>query len=271
MTPHKPRVRRSFDQAVDQYDEIAVLQKEVGQRMLERLDYFKISPSWVLDLGAGTGLHSMALMKRYKSRLCAVDISFKMLQSCKARSQWLRKPYVVCGDAENLPLKDDAVDLVYSNMTLQWVQDLGLALSEIKRVSRPGACILFSTLGPDTLRELRECWQGIDDFQHVNEFLDMHNVGDALVQQGFENPVMDMEHFTLTYHDVKTLMRELKVIGAHTIMGNHRRSLMGKGKLQALINAYEAFRQEGVLPATYEVIYGHAWVPGAVPVKFSDK
>lgn len=273
MNQIKPNIKRSFDRAAEHYDKYAVLQKEVGLRMLERLDYFKISPQWILDLGAGTGHTSKALLKRYKSSLCALDLSFNMARACKEQSQWLRRPFAVCGDAEALPILDKSMDLVFSNMTLQWVQNIKQSILEIKRVARPGACILFSTLGPDTLKELRECWAGIDEYQHVNTFLDMHHLGDVMLELGFENPVMDMEHFTLTYTEASVLMRELKWIGAHTVQGNRRTSLTGKSKMKALVNAYEAYRQDGVLPATYEVIYGHAWIPDgkqSVAVDFAD-
>jgi malonyl-CoA O-methyltransferase len=153
------------------------------------------------------------------------------------------------------------VDLVFSNLTYQWCNDLDRSFAEVKRILRTNGLFLFTTLGPDTLKELRASWAAVDDAVHVNTFFDMHDIGDALVRIGLESAVMDVEIITLNYTDCLHLMRDIKIVGAHNI--NHARphALTGKHKMQRMIAAYEIFRRDNVLPATYEIVYGHAWAP----------
>ena len=259
--PDKQQLRRAFCGAASSYDAVAVLQREVGQRMLERLDYVRLQPAVVLDLGCGTGKLTAALAKRYRSaKVVAMDIAEPMLQRARRRVPWFRKWHFACGDAEQLPLADNCCDLVYSNLTLQWCGDLDRVFGELRRVVRPGGLVMFSTFGPDTLMELRQSWAQADAAHvHVNRFIDMHDIGDALLRAGLSDPVMDAEQMTLTYDDVFGLMRDLKNIGAHNVNAGRSRSLTGKGRLRALVDAYEAFRVQGKLPASYEVVYGHAW------------
>lgn len=270
----KHLVRSAFDQATEHYDEIAVLQREIGQRMLERLDLIRIQPQRILDAGAGTGSFSSSLSNRYpQSHIIALDLSSAMLrharQHVSMNSTWRWLPYInkkfnkqmfVCGDIEQLPLTENCVDMIFSNLTLQWCNDLDRVFEELQRILKPGGLLMFSTFGPDTLMELRECWRKIDHFTHINAFIDMHDIGDALLRHRFSEPVMDAEHITLTYKDIRTLMHELKMLGAHNVTAGRRQTLTGKGRIKALIEHYETYRREGVLPATYEVVYGHAWV-----------
>jgi len=165
----------------------------------------------------------------------------------------------VCADAERLPFVDASFDLVFSNLMLQWATDNDATFAELRRVLRPGGLLLFTSFGPDTLRELRESWARVDDYNHVNLFMDMHDVGDALLNARFADPVMDVEKLTVTYPDARRLMRDLKQIGAHNVTGGRPRGLTGKRHLQAMIDAYERFRSDGLLPASYEIVYGHAW------------
>jgi malonyl-CoA O-methyltransferase len=261
----KRRVRASFDRAATSYDAAAVMQREVFERMFARLDLVRLEPRLVLDAGCGTGIGTQRLAARYRdSDVVALDISPKMLRTAANRRSWLsrilgtRESYV-CGDIETLPLADAKVDMVWSNLALQWCNDLGRTFGELHRVLRPEGLLMFSTFGPDTLMELREAGSAADGHTHVSRFIDMHDIGDALVQAGFADPVMDMEKITLTYADVQGLMRDLKAIGAHNATEGRRRGLDGKGFLQRLAENYERFRSEGRLPATYEVVYGHAW------------
>lgn len=257
--------RLAFDRAALHYDDVAVLQKEVGRRLLERLDYVRMQPQCVLDLGAGTGLCTTALSRRYKkAHIVALDIAPSMLQQARNKQTWLEKTLTgkqrfVCGDADCLPLKDQSVDMIVSNLTLQWCPDLDHTFAELRRVLKPDGLLMFSTLGPDTLKELRQSWQSVDANIHVHTFIDMHDVGDALLRTQFADPVMDMETITLTYKDARTLMHDLKALGAHNASADRSKSLTGRRRLQSMLGAYEQFRRDGVLPATYEVVYGQAW------------
>jgi len=255
-------LRRSFDRAAAGYDESAVLQAEVRQQLLARLDYVTLAPDVVLDVGCGTGHASRALAARYPSaRTVALDLAEGMLRQARRHGSGL----LVCGDAMRLPLADASVDLVFSSLTLQWCTDLDGVFAEFRRVLRPHGLLNFTTFGPDTLFELRGAWGQADGLVHVSEFADMHDVGDGLVRAGLAEPVLDVERFTLTYLDVFGLMRDLKAIGAHNAAAQRPRGLTGRGRLLAMQAAYERHRREGVLPATYEVVFGQAWGPAGKP------
>ena len=263
--PDKRKMRQAFEKAAADYDTAAVLQREISQRLLERLEYIKLQPTRVLDVGAGTGLSLSGLRQQYPSaHIYALDIARDMLLQARNKQSWFqrwRHPLqFITADAEALPLADASVDLLFSNLTLQWCTDLKQTFNEFRRVLKPGGLLMFTTFGPDTLKELRQCWSQVDAYTHVNEFIDMHDIGDALVGSRFAEPVMDMEIITMTYADVPGIMRDLKIIGAHNVTQGRERSLTGKGKLQHVINAYEQFRHKGVLPVSYEVVYGHAWI-----------
>ncbi len=257
-------VRRAFDAASGAYDASAALQQEVGDRLLERLDLVSIRPQVILDAGCGTGRNALALLKRYaRCPVIVLDLSEGMLRQARRRRTWLRAPSPVCADAARLPLANASVDLLLSNLMLQWCNDLDAVFAEFRRVLRPNGLLTFSTFGPDTLRELRQAWSDADGHVHVSRFLDVHDVGDALVRAGLAEPVMDVDYFRLTYNDVTDLMRDLKAIGASNAAAGRSRGLTGRRRLDAVRSAYEQFRQDGRLPATWEVVYGLAWGPGA--------
>ncbi|MEP6996905.1 MAG: malonyl-ACP O-methyltransferase BioC [Betaproteobacteria bacterium] len=275
-------VRRAFERAAGTYDRAAVLQREVAQRMAERLGIVRLDPSVVLDAGCGTGEALGELQARYpRARLVGVDLAYAMVLAARRRdlapwsgSRSLRRrllgafaavgrprPALVCGDVCRLPVRARSVDLVWSNLTLQWVEELPLALGEFHRVLNVGGLLTFTTFGPDTLSELRRAFAAADDAVHVNRFLDMHDVGDMLVHAGFADPVMDMEMITMTYADAGALMRDLKAIGAQNAQVERRRGLTGRHRWQRMLAALEGFRRDGRLPASFEIVYGHAWKP----------
>ena len=241
---------------------MAELQYEIGDRLIERLDYVRLQPARILDLGAGTGFFSAALLKRYrKADIVALDVAENMLRQVQGRGGWFRKPRCVCADAETLPFADDSFQLIFSNLMLQWSVDLEQTFMELRRVLAPGGLLMFTTFGPDTLMELRASWEKVDGFTHVNTFIDMHDVGDSLLSTRWAEPVMDSERITVTYRQLGTLMQDLKQIGAHNVTHGRPAGLTGRQRMQQLAEAYEAFREDGVLPASYEVVYGHAWSP----------
>jgi malonyl-CoA O-methyltransferase len=257
------RVRRSFDRAATTYDAAAVLHAEVRGNLLARLDLMKLAPRVAVDAGAGTGHASLALIRRYpKALIIALDSSQPMLQAAGRRQTWLRRFARVCADAAHLPLAEGSVDLIISNLMLQWC-DLDAVFAEFRRVLAPHGLVSFTTLGPDTLRELRSAWRAADSRTHVNQFIDMHDIGDALVRAGFASPVLDVERYTLTYPDLRRVAADLKDTGAHNATMGRARGLTGRRRFAAVQVAYEAYRQDGRLPATYEVVFGHAWTPGA--------
>ncbi|KIO48942.1 malonyl-ACP O-methyltransferase BioC [Nitrosospira sp. NpAV] len=265
----KRQVRSSFGRAASSYDRTAILQREVCDRMLSRLDYIKYTPDVIVDAGSGTGYGSRKLLTRYPAaRILAIDIAAAMHFQARPSIPWWKQllpvrenqTSYVCGDMEQMPLKDMCAGLVWSNLALQWCNDLKQTLAGIHRILQTSGLFMFSTFGPDTLKELRQAFRG-DSYSHVNRFTDMHDIGDMLVHNGFATPVMDMEYITLTYDDVTSVMRDLKAIGAHNVTQGRRRGLTGKTAWQKAINHYEALRMEGKLPATFEVVYGHAWKP----------
>ena len=264
-TPYsKADVATSFGNAASTYNDSAFLQREIADRLLERLDYVNLQPETVLDLGCGTGYALPKLAKRYKkAQIIGLDIAEPMLTVAKkAHQSWLNPMVFLVADGENLPLADKSVDLIFSNFALQWYHDLQSTFTEFNRVLKPGGLLMFTTFGPDTLKELKKAWREVDDFQHVNDFLDMHDVGDALMRACFAEPVMDAEFLVTEYQQVKTLLKDLKAIGAHNINHSRHHGLTGKKRFQSFVNAYESFRQtNNKLPATYEVVYGHAWAP----------
>jgi len=260
-----PASRRAFGRAAAGYDEHAVLQREVGTRLLQHLDPIRIAPGRVVDLGCGTGSFLEALRARFpRASLVAVDTALPMLREARRRPPWWRRalgaavPALACADAERLPLAAGSARLVFSNLLLQWC-DPGAVFAETARILETGGLFLFSTYGPDTLKELRGAFAAVDDAPHVNAFVDMHDLGDALVATGFTDPVMEMETLTVEYADVEALARDLRRGGGQTVLAGRRPGLGGRERWRRMAERYEAHRRGGALPATFEVVYGHAW------------
>lgn len=261
----KRRVRKSFAHAADTYDAVAVLQREIADRLLTRLEVVRLQPQVILDIGCGTGYDLRQLSKRYRrAQVLGLDIAETMTRRARSRAGlWRRltgRSVFACGDAERLPVASSSVDMAVSNLALQWC-DPRVVFAEARRVLRPGGLFMFTTFGPDTLREMRAAWRAADNAPHVHTFIDMHDLGDMLIHAGFADPVMDMEAFTLTYDDVRDVMRDIKQLGAHNVAMSRARGLTGKARFARFRSSYEALAQNGKIPATYEAVYGHAWVP----------
>ena len=282
----KQKIRASFNKAADGYDAAAIVQQEVCCRLLERLEYIKAKPLMILDIGSGTGQGTSGLARQYPDALIiSMDLAENMLKKSRQRlaeeiktsgmfTQLKnvlgggRKKNItqVCADAEYLPFADASIDLIFSNLTIQWCFDLKVLFNEFRRVLKPGGFMLFTTFGSDTLKELKASWANVSDKIHVNNFVDIHDIGDALYNVKAENPVMDSEKIILNYQNIKQILLEIKAVGAHNQNSGRAKGLTGKSRLQAMYKAYENFKTEQGYPVTYEVIYGHAWNP-ATPMQ----
>lgn len=255
-------VRRDFDRASAGYDDAAVLQAQLRQRLLDRLAWLRIAPEVIVDLGCGTGHAARALAGQWPAaRVLAVDIAPGMLRESARRIDASHRFELLLGEARALPLPDASVDLVFSNLMLQWCEEPEAVFTECRRVLRPGGLLHFTTFGPGTLAELREAWAAADEHTHVSPFVDMHELGGGLLRAGLAEPVLDVERYTLTYSDLYRLMRDLKAIGAQNATVGRPRGLTGRRRLRAVEQAYERHRHEGMLPASYEAVFGQAWAP----------
>jgi malonyl-CoA O-methyltransferase len=265
----KRALRAARGRAASTYDGAAALEREVCGRMLERLQYIKHQPASILDAGAASGHAAERLRALYPAaRILSQDLSVELLRIGRAPAAWwqrhlplLRRPtaeHAFAADLEKLPLPSGAVDMVWSNCALFW-HDAPRAIAEIKRVLRPGGLLMLSTLGPDTLKELKQSFAAVDDYVHVNRFVDMHDLGDLLTHERFGDPVIDMEMITFTYSDITALFHDLKASGLGNVNCGRRLGLMSKAALERAIAAYQRLRREDSLPATFEVVYIHAW------------
>ncbi len=264
MTDHQQLdpivVRRAFGRAAATYDSAAVLQSEVRTRLLERLQLVRDAPQTILDLGAGTGFASRELKKRFRnSEVIALDFALPMLQQARRRQSVFRRFGRVCASAIALPLRDNSIDWCVSNLMLPWSDVPDPIFAAVNRVLKPNGLFSFTTFGPDTLHELRNAWAKVDRGPHVHRFIDMHDLGDALLRAGFAEPVMDVERIVLTYDQLPQLFRELKQTGSTTATLGRIRHLGSRELLRALVNAYEPLRSETRLPVTFEIVYGQAW------------
>jgi malonyl-CoA O-methyltransferase len=254
------QIAASFSESADTYDQAAVLQREIGDRLFERLDLIRVAPQCIADLGVGTGHFMRLLEKRYrKAHVYGIDRAYGMLRFAREKAPWFTREQFITADAAHLPFMEQSFDFIFSNLALHWCSDLKLVFQEIYRVLKPGGFFIFSTMGPDTLRELRESWRKVDNYSHVNTFLDMHHIGDLMLQTGWQDPVMDMEYLTLNYGDLSGLINDLRMLGVHNNFSGKRKTLTGKTRFKQMVEEYEILRIEGFLPATYEIVYGHAW------------
>jgi malonyl-CoA O-methyltransferase len=262
------QVRRAFSRASDSYAAAAALQHAIEAQLLESLDYLDgREPQVVLDLGSGPGTAARTMQSRWpRAQVIALDVALPMLQHARVPRDWrhplARRPAGVCADARALPLADGSVDLLFSNLCLQWIEDLPALFAGLRRVLRPGGLLLCSTFGQATLQELRDAFAHADAVPHVSPFASIAQFGDALMRAGFRDPVLDRDTIVRGYDDVPALMRELRAIGATNALSTRRRTLTGRVRFSAAATAYEAERRgDGTLPASWEVITAMAWSP----------
>ncbi len=290
-------LRRNFNRAAHSFGDGDALHREVGARMQERLGYIKLDVRAALDLGCGTGGALAGLRQRYpQAALTALDFAFEMVRRAapapglldrllarvRARVQGARQ-HAACADMAALPFVHGSFDLVWSNLALHWLDDPAPAVREAHRVLRSGGLFMFSTLGPDSLKELRAAWGEADTGAgpatwRVKRFIDLHDIGDLLLKSGFATPVMDMESIVLTYAEVDKLLDDLGNTGSVNAMLGRPRGLTGKLAWARMRAAYAQLRRDDRLPATFEVVYGHAWkapprqaAGGAQIVRFTER
>jgi malonyl-CoA O-methyltransferase len=258
----RPRdIRRRFDHAADRFHEADFVHGVTREGLLERMRPMTVDATTVIDLGSATGTAIPLLQKRFRgARVIAVDLSAAMLGVVRRKRTLLSRRHAVQADARSLPLADASIDVVFSNLMLPWIDDLDTVFAEVARVLRKDGLFAFSTLGPDSLLELREAWQTVDEGQHVNPFPDMHDVGDALVRAGLRDPVLDVDQLSVSYRDPGALFRDLTAAGARNSLCNRQRGLMGRSRFRRFIDTL--FVPAGDRSMTLELVYGHCWGSG---------
>lgn len=261
MMTLKTDICNSFNQHAGDYEAAAIAQNEIGERLFERLDYLKITPRYVLDLGCGTGLFTARLKKKYPdAHIIALDMSWQMLMQSRKKQRLWRKWPLINADMTALPFASGVFDLVFANQVIHWANPPSLVFGELNRVMNSNGCLMFSTLGPDTFKELKAAWASVDQYAHVNSFVDMHDYGDMLLAERFLDPVVDMECLTVHYSQLAQLTHALKAQGVRNINPNRRQGLTGRQAWQAFEASYQTWLTDtNKYPLTYEVVYGHAW------------
>ncbi len=251
--PDKRRVAASFSRAAASYDAVAELQRRVGNTLIEHLPE-DLQPARWLDLGSGTGYFSRRLAQRFaQCEGVALDIAEGMLRHAAPQGG---AASFVAGDAENLPLRSASVDLVFSSLALQWCENFAAVLAEAERVLRPGGVFAFSSLCSGTLQELRDSWQAVDGFAHVNRFRTIETYQNLCVGSGLKLTSIEVQPQVLHFVELRQLTHELKALGAHNLNPGRPEGLTGPARIRALIEAYEQLRTPSGLPATYQVVYG---------------
>jgi malonyl-CoA O-methyltransferase len=255
--PDRRAARAAFDRAATTFGGASVVHDWSRQRLLERLDFLTVAPEIVADLGSATGQGAAALAARFsQARVIAVDTSMAMLRATAAVSD--RGYQQLAADAERLPLAADSTDLVLANLLLPWCWPPAV-FAEVARVLSPTGLLVFATLGPDTLQEVRNAWSGVDDHIHVHAAFDMHDLGDMVAAAGLGDPVIDTDRVTLTYRDIDDLLHDLRACGSVNTAPGRRKSLTGPARWHTFGERLRAGTQGGRFAITIELIFGHAW------------
>ena len=272
MANYKKRIQQAFNTKASSYDEYSVAQREVGRRMIERLDLLKFKPLNILDLGSGTGyLAELLLAKFPESNVTCLDLAENMLLKCREKAPNLN---LIISDIENMPFRPASFDLIISSFTLHWCEEIEKIFHDVRKSLKGDGIFMFTTVGPNTLRELQEAYTYIDIEQHVNSFTDMHMYGDSLLKCGFDDPVMDVEEIIVEYSSFKGVLNSLKKTGANTVIGQEPSYISKKSYIE-LSNVYPKNDDNGKFPVTYEMIYGMSWKrvkktndnPKVIPIK----
>lgn len=257
----KQRVRTAFSRSANTYNDAAILQKEILSRLIDKLKFLYQSGAVnILDIGSGTGLACKPLAEMYgRESYFSYDFSAAMLKMAMSQHKDI-KQHAVCGDAEALPYEDNTFDVVFSASTYQWCNDVSNAFVNSFNVLKDGGLFIFSTFGPDTLKELRESFAKVDNLPHVSTFLDMQTIGDCMLSTGFSDPVIESETITVEYSRPLQLLKDLQNTGATNHLIERSNTLTGKSRIRKMLNEYEnLILENNKYPASYEVVYGHGW------------
>jgi malonyl-CoA O-methyltransferase len=255
-------LKASFNKAAKTYDEYNFLQKHVGNELISRLDFIKLKPQRILEIGCGTGFCTSLLQNKFpEANIVAIDIAEMMVQRAKKKNHSNKIAYI-CADTHALPFANFTFDLIFSNLTLQWVIDLDKLFMKWLEVIKPEGSIIFSSFGKTTLQELQLSWDNIDQYTHTNEFSDIFSIGNHLMKAHWENPVLDADEIILEYRDINQIFIDLKMIGAHNLTENRPHGLMPKNKWQKFIENYKNnFYINHKYQLTYQIMYAHAFAP----------
>lgn len=256
-------VRRRFENAADSFDTADFVHRQTMDGLLERMQPMRLEPRLILDLGCATGAGTRLLAETFRrARLIGVDQAAAMLRAGRRKRSRFARIREVQGDAHALPFRTGAFDLIVANLSVPWLTRPEEGFVELARVLRPEGLLMFSTLGPDSLAELREAWRGVDDTAHVHPFADMHNTGDALVRAGLRDPVLDVERLAVSYTSTSRLFADLKASGARNLHRRRRASLSGKGLFREFEDNLLGAAPDRPVELTLELVYGHAWGAG---------
>ena len=253
-------VIRRFDAAASTFDSADFVHRKTAEGLFERLQPMQLDVRQVLELGSATGKCSRELAATFRrARVTSVDISGQMLRKGRSQRRLFSRVREVQADAMQLPFPADSIDLVFSNLLLPWMDDLEGCFGEVSRVLRPEGLFLFSTLGPDSLAELRHAWTDVDHYQHVNLFFDMHDVGDCLVRAGLRDPVLDVDHLNISYAKTERLLADLSAVGGRNSLKDRRPGLTGREQFAAFRKQLQRVAGENGSGITLELVFGHAW------------
>jgi malonyl-CoA O-methyltransferase len=256
-------IRQRFERAANNFDEADFVHATTRHGLLSRLEPLLVEARTVVDLGAATGAANRSLEKRFKgAHVISIDFAHEMLGKARTRKSWLSKNSFVQADACALPLPDESVDVVFSNLLLPCLGDPDPAFSEVARVLRKGGVFSFATLGPDSLQEISRAWRQVDSGAHVNRFLDMHDLGDGLVRAGLSDPVLDVDRLSVSYTSSDRLFADLTAVGARNSLEQRARGLTGKRRFAEMVGALENAALDGSVALDLELVYGHCWGSG---------
>lgn len=255
-TVNKSKVRQAFASAANHYDGFARLQRQVGRELLRRFPVEHMN-GLLLDVGAGTGFLTAELAQTHEQPILAMDIAMPMLQASRAKYPDLNVQYL-CADAEKLPLASLSIQQIYSNLALQWMQDLSATMQDFKRILRADGRLVFATFGPQTLRELKTAWAAVDDDVHVNTFQSVEQIHTYLQYAGFIDIDIQSMLYAVSYPDVQALMLELKGIGAHHVHQRRKQTLTTRTQLQNMIQQYQRQMSDQRIMASYEILFVQA-------------